>query len=321
MRVLVVTNMTPDEAAPARGSFVRDQVEALRREGVDAVLHSFPVGSSRYLPAVRAIRKELRAGGFDLVHAHYGLVGWCAKLAGASPLLVTFHGTDVRHPVSGPLSRRLAPRVDLVAPVSRELFERRVGMRGLPRRLGRAAILPCGADLHRFQPIDRGEARSRLGLDPKARLILFPASPSRAVKRHDRAAQVARLAGAELISAGDVDSEQMPLWVNAASAVLVPSDYEGFGLAAVEALACDVPVLSTAVGIAPALLAGIEGCLCGDFDAGTWAQAVTRHLDGGGSVDGRRRASWFSAEAMAKRVLVAYDHLIQAPGESAADLA
>ena len=37
----------------------------------------------------------------------------------------------------------------------------------------------------------------------------------------------------------------MPLWINAADAVLVTSDYEGFGMAAVEALACDVPVLST----------------------------------------------------------------------------
>ena len=49
----------------------------------------------------------------------------------------------------------------------------------------------------------------------------------------------------------------MPLWINAANAVLVTSDYEGFGLAAIEALACDVPVLSTPVGIAPYALGGI----------------------------------------------------------------
>ena len=63
----------------------------------------------------------------------------------------------------------------------------------------------------------------------------------------------------------------MPLWLNAANAVLVTSDYEGFGMAAVEALACEVPVLSTPVGIAPYALAGIEGCLCAAFDAERWA--------------------------------------------------
>ena len=47
--------------------------------------------------------------------------------------------------------------------------------------------------------------------------------------------------------------------VELANAVLVTSDYEGFGLAAIEALACDVPVLSTPVGIAPYALGGVRG--------------------------------------------------------------
>ncbi|MGH2926098.1 MAG: glycosyltransferase family 4 protein, partial [Solirubrobacterales bacterium] len=87
--------MTPDAAAPARGRFVRDQVAAVRRAGVEAELHSFPVGAREYPLAVRSVRRRLRAERFDLVHAHYGLAGWCALLAGARPLIVTFHGTDV----------------------------------------------------------------------------------------------------------------------------------------------------------------------------------------------------------------------------------
>ncbi|MFN8162773.1 MAG: glycosyltransferase [Solirubrobacterales bacterium] len=63
--------------------------------------------------------------------------------------------------------------------------------------------------------------------------------------------------GAELLTGGSIEPERMPLWINAANAVIVTSDYEGFGLAAVEALACDVPVLATPVGIAPYALGGI----------------------------------------------------------------
>ena len=62
----------------------------------------------------------------------------------------------------------------------------------------------------------------------------------------------------------------MPLWVNAANAVLVPSEREGFGLAVLEALACDVPVLATPVGITPEALEGIAGTLCAPFDAAAW---------------------------------------------------
>jgi glycosyltransferase involved in cell wall biosynthesis len=320
VRVLVVTNMTPDAAAPARGSFVRDQVDALRAEGLDVELFSFPVGKSEYPKAVPAIRRALRGGGFDIVHAHYGLAGWCAALAGARPLVCTFHGTDVRHPIVGRLSRRLAKRLDLIAAASRELFDPFDSRPGLPWRPAQTAVLPCGADLERFKPIPSATARAELGLDPDGRYLLFPAGPSRPMKRHDRAQQVAILADAQLLTGGDIDSERMPLWVNAASAVLVPSEYEGFGLAAVEALACDVPVLSTPVGIAPALLGGLDGCLAAPFDASAWAGLARRHLDGGGRIAGRARASWFGAEAMARRVVVAYSHLIETRSGPQADL-
>jgi teichuronic acid biosynthesis glycosyltransferase TuaC len=311
MRVLVVTNMTPDATAPSRGRFVRDQVEELRRAGVDVELYSFPVGSREYPRATRALRGLVERGRFDLVHAHYGLAGWCALLAGARPLIVTFHGTDVRHRIVGPLSRRLAPRLDLAAAASRALFATEAGRRGLPRILGASAVLPCGADLELFAPASRPEARARLGLDPSGRYLLFPASASRPVKRHDRAVELARLAEGELLTAGGIEPGRMVDWINAANAVLVTSDNEGFGLAAVEALACDVPVLSTPVGIAPTLLGGIDGCLVAPFDARRWAGVARTHLDAADPrVAGRARARWFSAAPMADRVLIAYRELL-----------
>src|SRR3954469_21519837 len=169
MRVLVVTNLTPDERAPNRGNYVRDQVAALRRLGAEVDLLSFPIGKRQYARAVGHIRRALRERHFDLVHAHYGLAGWCARLAGASPLVVTFHGTDVRHRTVGRLSRRLARNLDLTAGASRALFAPESGRPGLPRRPGATAVLPCGADLERFQPIPRAEARERVGVSADSR--------------------------------------------------------------------------------------------------------------------------------------------------------
>jgi hypothetical protein len=237
-------------------------------------------------------------------------------------LIVTFHGNDVRHPVTGRLSRRLVGSLELMAPVSRALLAPEGYRPGLPMLPGHTAILPCGADLERFRPIDRAEARAQLGLTPAGRYLLFPASPGREVKRFDRAEQVAQLTGAELLHGGTIEPEDLPLWMNAANAVLVPSENEGFGLVAVEALACDVPVLATPVGIAPTLLRSVDGCVVAPFEANAWAEVARGHLDElDPRVAGRARAEWFSAELLAARVLVAYREVLdEAPPEVGGDL-
>jgi glycosyltransferase involved in cell wall biosynthesis len=306
MRVLIVTNFVPDAGAPQRGSWVRDQIDELERCGVETVRFEFPPGKSQYLPATRRLRRLLRRERFDLVHAHYGLAGWCARLAGARPLLVSFHGTDVRHWLVGALSRRLAWRADLVAAVSRALFEAEDGRPGLPAVPG-SAVLPCGPDLRRFQPHPRAQARRELGLEAEGRYLLFPANPARPEKRHDRAAELAEACGARLLTGGAIDPSRMPLWINAANAVLITSDYEGFGLAALEALACDVPVLSTPVGIAPYALGGLHGTLCAPFELKRWQAAAGPLLDSSDPrVEGSGRAATLSARRMAKRTLEAY---------------
>lgn len=318
MRALVVSNFEPDAGAPQRGRWVRDQVEAIRGLGLEVEEFRFGRGRGAYLPATRRLRRLLHRERFDLVHAHYGLAGWCALLAGARPLVVSFHGTDVRHPLVGPLSRRLAWRVDLVAAVSRALFAAEDDRPGLPPVPG-SAVLPCGPDLGRFRPLPRDEARRKLGLDPGGRYLLFPANPARPEKRADRAEQLAAACNAELLTGGSIEPDEMPLWFNAADAVLVTSEYEGFGLICVEALACEVPVLSTPVGVAPFALAGIEGALCAPFELERWSAAARAHLDAADPrVAGRARAASLSAERMAERTVAAY-RAVLAPGEPLID--
>jgi len=311
MRVLTVMNFAPDADTPQRGRWVVDQVEALREGGIDVDLFTFPPGKNQYVPATRKIRQLIRKDDYDLVHAHYGLAGWCARLAGAKPLIVTFHGTDVRHPTVGRMSRSLTRRIDLVGAVSLALFGPEDGRPGLPLHPGKNAVIPCGADLKRFSPGSKREARQRLGLDPDSPFLFFPADPTRAEKRHDRALAVAEKAGAELKTGGSIAPEEMCDWMNAANGVLVTSDYEGFGLACLESLACDVPVLSTPVGVAPHLLAGLPACLCEEFDPETWSKHAEKLIaEDDPRTPGKGRAASLSAVRMAERVALAYEEIL-----------
>lgn len=178
---------------------------------------------------------------------------------------------------------------------------------GMRRR--RVAILPCGVNTDRFRPLSKSEARSKLGLDVDGRYLLFPQDPARAVKRFDRAQTLAD--GVDLLTLGSVAPEEVPLWINAANAVLVPSEKEGFGLAVLEALACNIPVLATPVGIHPLALSGIEGTLCAQWDQTSWLAVLKKHLEHDDPrIDGRSRAQLFSAERMAQRVVRAWGDLI-----------
>jgi teichuronic acid biosynthesis glycosyltransferase TuaC len=302
VRALVVTNMYPTPERPALGSFVRDQVEALRRRGdVEIELFAFDPGLRGYPRAARELRRRYRGRRFDVVHAHFGLTAWPAVAARLGPVVVTLHGNDLFHPRSNRLSRAILPFTALPAAVSRE-FSGLVPGAGTTRRV---AVLPVGIDLARFRPIPRREARERLGLDPDGRYLLFPHDPQRHLKRFDRAREAA--GETPLLTMGRVPPAEVPYWINACNAVLVPSQAEGFGLSVIEALACGVPAFGTPVGIHPLALDGIDGAYCAPWDRDAWQAALRPVLEADDPrVDGGARAALFSADRMASRVVAAW---------------
>jgi teichuronic acid biosynthesis glycosyltransferase TuaC len=317
MRALVVTNMYPSPERPALGSFVRDQVQALQRlDDVQLDVFAFaPGGYSAYTRASRELGRRFRGERFDIVHAHFGLSAWPARAVPTRGRAVTLHGTDLEHPRSRAITLAGLRSSDIVGVTSQALAQRVPRWAAPPKRV---QILPCGVDLGRFERIDRRQARTQLGLDPDGRYVLFSADPSRPEKRFDRAQQL--LDGLDdaptLLTLGDVDPAEVPAWINAADAVLVTSERESFGLAALEALACDVPVLSTPVGIALEALEGVEGALCAPFDETVWRAALQTHLaaEDPRLADGRTHAAPYSSDACAQKVLEAWTELLDRRG-------
>jgi glycosyltransferase involved in cell wall biosynthesis len=312
MRALVVSNMLAGEERPERGSFVRDQVDALR--GLPALsveLYEFPPGGRGLARAARDLRRRYGGERFDVVHAHFGLTAWPALAVRARGRALTVHGTDLSHPRTRVLTRAALPTVGLLAAVSEPLVEEIPGR----RNRARAVVLPCGVDVGRFEPMPRARARGALNLEQHTPYLLFPSDPGRGEKRYDRAQALARAVGATLLALGGVEPERVPLFVNASNAVLVPSEREGFGLAALEALACDVPVLATPVGVHREALEGLAGTLCAPFELELWGAALAPHLaDPDPRVAGRARAERYSAARMAERVAGAWRSLVADAG-------
>ena len=298
VRALIVSNMWPTPERPALGTFVVDQVEALRRLGsVDVEVATFPPGGYHYLTALPGLA---RRRGYDVVHAHFGLTALPALAAGGALRGVTLHGTDLIAPKSRRVTLAALPRYDLVAVPSGWALSL------LPEpHASRARVLPTGVDLHTFTPIDRREARTALGLDPGEPFALFPYDPARAVKRHDLAVQAA---GAHpLRTLGNEPRDRMRLWLSAASIVICPADWETFGMAAVEAVACGTAVLATRTGVHPEVLDPLTWATCADFSDDTWSTAVTHAITSDVQhSEGIAHARPWSSDVMAERLVQAW---------------
>ena len=275
MKILFVTNMYPTPERPGYGAFVRQQAEQLREIGhtVDVINILGFRSRLNYVKGALDVLRTTRTTVYDVVHAHYGLTALPAWFRLHAPLVMTLHGSDV---LGGRLeracSRLMSRRADAVIVVSEEMRQRIPGI-----------VIPCGVDLNLFRPVDRDEARARLGWPADKPLILFPFDPRRGVKRHDLArAAVDRLAAegvaAELITVSGVDNREMPWHYSAADAMILCSDWEGSPTSVKEALACDLPVVATDVGDVREIVRGVPGTSLCTQDVGEIARALRAAL-------------------------------------------
>jgi teichuronic acid biosynthesis glycosyltransferase TuaC len=316
-RVLLVTNMWPYEGDPGYGAFVREQVDSLRRLGVEFEVLFIDGRQTRwnYVRAIGEMRRRLRVGHFELIHAHFGLSGWVARIQSRMPVVVTFHGDDVlgqfkRRGGITLLGRFFQVSSFVLARLVRAVI---VQSRQMKSKLGvdSAHVIPCGIDLDLFRPMDRAEARRVLGLDLEKKYVLFPYDPAVERKRFDiiqAAVDRARhsLPELEILQVVNEPHERMPLYMNAADVLALASLAEGSPVAVKEAMATNLPVVTVDVGDTPELIASTKGCYLVARDPQAIAEKIVEVLRCGTRTRGRERMARLSMENIAKQILEVY---------------
>jgi teichuronic acid biosynthesis glycosyltransferase TuaC len=312
LHVLVLTNMYPTPAEPEFGCFVRDQVDDLKALGVPVSVLAFDgrPARRRYLTAGRVLRRALRRDRFDLVHAHYGLTGAVAATQLTTPAVTTFHGSDAWVPwqrkVSWVVARRTQPIT--VAPVIADSL----GLRDAP-------VIPCAVDLDRFFPIDRADARRALGWPQQACCVLFPAARGDVTKLvrkqvgvFDAAVELVRgrMPGVFAASLDRLTRDQVALAMNAADVAVMTSLWEGAPVGIKEALACQTPVVSVAVGDVAGVIDGLPGCAVVARDPEAVACGIERAVAAGRDPVLREAMRPYGRRAIAERVLGVYRGLL-----------
>jgi teichuronic acid biosynthesis glycosyltransferase TuaC len=323
LRVLMVTGIYPTEHLPHKGTFIKSQADSLVAAGVEVeILHPEPDRPVllRYLWTIAQVWHKTRKQQFDIVHGHYGQ--WClfARLQWYIPVVACFHGSDLLgsplkngkysklHALNANISRWLCRRVDAAI----------VQSEGMKRATGKESVfvIPNGVDFELFRPIPRAEARAALGWDQDRHYILFGNDPARPVKGFKLAqAVVERLhtkgVSVELIIANGLPQTELVKYINASNALILPSLSEGSPCIVKEAMACNIPVVATAVGDVAELIGQTQGCSVCSHDPDDLAAGIERALQHSGPTTGRIDISHLECSMVAERVITVYDSILK----------
>lgn len=250
--------------------------------------------------------------GLDVLHVHYAIPHTTSAVLARQilakeglhvPVVTTLHGTDItlvgQDPSYAPVVTHSINESDGVTAVSEYLRRETYAHFAVERPID---VIPNFVDVERFRRLPKDHFRRAIA--PGGEKILAHVSNFRPVKRTADTVEVmaglrARGVAAKLLLVGDGPDrmatehraralgvaddvrflgKQDPIEeiLSVTDAFLMPSGSETFGLAALEAMACGVPVVSSNAGGLPELVVdGETGFLCplGDVEAMTEATA------------------------------------------------
>ena len=293
-----------------RGDRGRWAGDAARAEVLD---RAPPGRAARLVWEQVGLPRVLQRAGVEVHHGpHYTMPG-----RAPAPKVVTIHDTTfLDHPEwhqRGKVRffrralRAAATRADALICVSRFTAGR---LEDLLDVRAPVHVIPHGVDHDRYRPQERPSAPNSpyvafVGtLEPRKDLpTLVQAFDKLARARSDLLLLLAGVAGwgsgvDEAVAAsayrhrikrlGYLPEDEVPAFLAGAAAVAYPSLAEGFGLPALEALACGAPLVTT-TGSAMEEVVGDAAVLVRPGDAGALADALATVLDGGPEVEARRR--------------------------------
>ena len=311
-------------------SFVRTQYESLRAEGLDMLL--YPVtghGFQGYMHHLYRLRRLIRIEKPDIVHAHYstcGILAWLAAFGLHTRVFVSILGSFPRKSAKLYRVRFFIKHIWAGALTKSRRTARQLGL-DLP-------VVANGVNLEQFVLKEQSEARRRVGFEAEKRYIVFVSNPARIeknwslaqaavdalnVRRHERGE-----ADAELVAVFDKPHDEVVDYMCAADCLVLTSLSEGSPNVIKEAMACNLPIVTTDVGDVNERLDGLDGC----YVAKTYnpeelatmldsALAFGNHTDGGEPLiygrrtDGRQALirQGLTTKQVARRLIEIYNNL------------
>lgn len=283
MRILFVCSRNNGWIVP----FISEQADSLRETGDEVDFFCVEgKGMMGYAKCRMPLLRKISEFKPDIIHAHYGLCGLLANSQRRVPVVTTYPGSDINVP-------RVRPFSILAIKLSKyNLFMGTRQMDKVKSFLGKnAEILRYGIMEQNFVPMDKAEAREKMGFDKDEKLVVFAGKFANPVKNAELAKQaVALLDGVRLMElTGKYTKEEMCYLMNSVDVAVMTSHSEGSPQFIKEVMACGCPVVSVDVGDVAEVVEGVNGCYIAERNPEAVAEALRKAIDFKGKTNGRER--------------------------------
>ena len=300
MRVLFISS---GNSKAGISPIIKNQGESLRSAGIDIDFYTLVgKGLKGYLSNVPRLRKYLRRNKYDVIHAHYSLVGIIVALAGVRRLIVSLMGSDIYEYAWLRFITRVFSRLFWKVTIVKS-----EGMKTF-LRIKNAIVVPNGVNLKKFRTFSQKEINEKIPSFGKKQ-VLFIGSPVKKEKNlalAKKAFDKINLDNVEFLPLHGVESELIPYYMNAASVLILTSLWEGSPNVIKEAMACNLPIVSVNVGDVEQVIGNTEGCYIAESNVSELAEKLRLALAFDSRTKGREKVMGLSGELIAKRIINIY---------------
>jgi len=292
--------------------FIKSQGESLIKEGID--LEYFTVngkGIKGYLNSIKPLRKYLKTNKFDIIHAHYGLIGLlCLITFTKTPIVLSVMGDDAYGDFDIKGRRIKSSYLGMFLTQIALIFVKNIIVKSknilkVIIYKKKSFIIANGVNFEIFKP-------SSTELEKNKILFLADINVERKNYKllHD-AIQLMNESEVEYINPYPIKHNEFPVYLNQSSVFVLTSYNEGSPNVIKEAMACNIPVVSTDVGDVKEVISNTEGCYITSFEPEDVADKISNALTFGKRTTGRKDIKHLEARVVARKIINIYKRTLE----------
>ena len=319
MKILFVSSGTSEKGM---SPIIKSQGESLIKSGIEIDYYTINRGGIKgYFKNIFALRKFINNNNYQIIHAHYGLSAIVAFFSKKrkQKIIVSFMGDDLvgSNDYNGNIEVMSKYVVKLNKFFAKYFYHYNIVKSDEMLKvlnLTNSMVISNGVDFKKFYDIPKAKAKSYLNEDLAIRKVLFCSDPKRPEKNYKLAKKaVESLSDKSVVirSLSGIDQEKLVYYYNSSDCLLLTSFHEGSPNVIKEAMACNVPIVSTDVGDVRDVIGNTEGCFVTSFEQKEVTDKIKNALLFNKKTNGSDNIKHLEESVVAQKIINIYKKVLE----------